>query len=60
MFYSYNAPLLSSPKKAAEHAALNIKAPVFRSVAKYEKKLLEELDFWQMMEDFNLVPAIIK
>jgi hypothetical protein len=60
VFYSYNAALLSTDKKALEHRNLNVKVPVFRSVAKYEKKLLEEADFWQMMDDFHLVPVIIK
>lgn len=36
------------------------KAPVFRSLAKYEKKLLDEDDLWQLLNDFDLVPAIIK
>jgi hypothetical protein len=60
VFYSYNAALLSTDKKAAEHKNMDVKVPVFRSVAKYEKKLLEETDLWQMMDDFHLVPVIIK
>jgi DNA-binding transcriptional MerR regulator len=36
------------------------KVPVFKSIAKYEKKLLDGDDLWQLLNDFDLVPSIIK
>ena len=33
--------------------------PVYRSAAKYEKRLLRQDDFWAMCNDFGLVPSLI-
>ena len=34
--------------------------PIFRSAAKYEKRLLHQDDLWKMIKDFGFVPTIIK
>lgn len=36
------------------------KIPIFRSVAKYEKKLLIQDDLWQLFKDFGFVPIVVK
>ena len=33
--------------------------PVFKTAAKYEKRLLHQDDLWQLLNDFALVPAVV-
>ena len=63
VFYAYNAAALPPASRGgvpAAHPLVRLKsAPVFRSAAKYEKRLLHQDDLWKMMKDFDFVPTIV-
>ena len=72
--YAFNAALIRELEAPTPTNALNNKPtplshtkrlakmkspPVYRSAAKYEKRLLRQDDFWAMCNDFGLVPSLI-
>jgi len=68
LFYSYNAAVLADARAAAgTKGATPTKGlmdrlkpmPTFRSVFRYEKRLLHQDDLWAMLNDFSLVPSVI-
>jgi hypothetical protein len=68
LFYSYNAAVLADARAAAGiKGATPTKGlmdrlkpmPTFRSVFRYEKRLLHQDDLWAMLNDFSLVPSVI-
>jgi hypothetical protein len=62
IFYAFNAAVIRRltlglpPLKGSMHLK---SAPIFYSAAKYEKKLLEEGDLWQLFKDFDFVPIVV-
>ena len=64
IFYAFNAPLIRRPELGASPQKKGINrikiAPVFKSAAKYEKKLLNQTDLWQLFKDFEFVPFVVK
>ena len=59
VFYAYNAAALKKLDGPALRLVKIKPAPVFRSAAKYEKRLLQQDDLWKMMKDFDFVPTIV-
>ena len=62
LFYSYNSAYFRdgaggviTPAKTSKLRPM----PVFKTSARYEKKLLNQDDLWAMLNDFGLVPAIV-
>ena len=61
IFYAFNAAALRKTDASTTLRPLvKLKsAPIFRSAAKYEKRLLHQDDLWKMMKDFDFVPTIV-
>jgi hypothetical protein len=53
IFYSFNAGVIGDPYLKVQPV------PIFRSAGKFDKRLLNQDDFWQMLCNFELVPSII-
>jgi hypothetical protein len=63
VFYAFNAALIRRLEFSPPSGKPRLKpapAPVFRSAAKYEKKLLSQDDLWQLFKDFEFVPFVVK
>ena len=59
VFYAFNAGALRKQDGPLSSLVKLKPAPVFRSAAKYEKRLLHQDDLWKMMKDFDFVPTIV-
>ena len=62
LFYSFNAAYFkdSTLGQATPSKPTKLKPmPVFKTAAKYEKRLLHQDDLWQLLNDFALVPAVV-
>jgi hypothetical protein len=64
IFYAFNAALIRRLELGTQQgrsAVSRLKpAPIFRSLAKYEKELLNQDDLWQLFKDFEFVPFVVK
>ena len=59
IFYAFNSSALRKFESSSQSFVKLKPAPVFRSAAKYEKRLLHQDDLWKMMKHFDFVPTIV-
>jgi hypothetical protein len=59
IFYSYNAAALRESQDALTRTKFK-HIPVFHAATRIDKRLLHQDDFWQLLNDFGLVPSVIK
>jgi hypothetical protein len=66
IFYAYNATLLKktdSPSRKCSPTDKSVDriktSPVFRTAAKYEKKIMNQDDLWQLFKDFDFIPIVV-
>lgn len=66
IFYAYHAAILGkidSPSRKKSPPSRNLDrtktTPVFRTAAKYEKKIMHQDDLWQLFKDFDFIPIVV-